>query len=181
MRQFRMFRIWAVLVLTMATPVWADGDDTPEPGTSSKLIALDQVARVVGPIVCVASVVSPRLAGIDRPWRVTLPELVLAFGLMLGGLAGSLRFEVRASLVTGAGVGLAWLLLLVYGPSAEVGIAQFVPVLGASLLLGRREGIAVLGFTSVLMIATGVALVMHYTPHTSLAFASVEQIGRAHV
>lgn len=59
MRQFRMFRIWAVLVLTMATPVWADGDDTPEPGTSSKLIALDQVARVVGPAVPVTGQSGP--------------------------------------------------------------------------------------------------------------------------
>jgi ubiquinol-cytochrome c reductase cytochrome b subunit len=36
----------------------------------------------------------------------------------------------------------------------------------------------VLTFTLVLMIATGVMLVMHYTPHVDMAFASVEHIMR---
>jgi ubiquinol-cytochrome c reductase cytochrome b subunit len=36
----------------------------------------------------------------------------------------------------------------------------------------------VLAFCLVLQIATGIVLVMHYTPHTSLAFASVEHIMR---
>ena len=36
----------------------------------------------------------------------------------------------------------------------------------------------VLAFTLVLQIATGVVLVMHYTPHVDMAFASVEHIMR---
>jgi ubiquinol-cytochrome c reductase cytochrome b subunit len=36
----------------------------------------------------------------------------------------------------------------------------------------------VLTFTLVMQIATGIVLVMHYTPNTELAFASVEHIMR---
>jgi ubiquinol-cytochrome c reductase cytochrome b subunit len=37
---------------------------------------------------------------------------------------------------------------------------------------------AILSFMLVMQIATGVVLVMHYTPHTTLAFASIEHIMR---